>query len=236
MTYRFSSGNKEAFKVNVFKLFTDAVGGDLEIFTDHVYERHTVDDFAYHEAVAYLAVESYFQKVVVPHKIAVYNAGVNLIEQEWFKDLHINALDFKENLFFHDISKFCAEEAFGYATHNFNNPGASKNIGFEKAWHHHKMHNEHHPEYWMNPNRGGELEILPMDRIYIVEMIADWIGAGVTYGNSLEKWLPDNIHKFIFHPGTAAEVAWILNKMGLPFKKIIALDDQVIIPIIPVLK
>ena len=69
------------------------------------------------------------------------------------------------------------------------------------------MNNPHHPEYWLNPNRSGELEPLPMPNIYTLEMIADWIGAGKTYGSTLEEWLPKNINKFKFKPlGKIAEM------------------------------
>ena len=86
---------------------------------------------------------------------------------------------------------------------------------FEKAWHHHKQNNPHHPEYWLNPNRSGILDVLPMPKIYVLEMIADWIGAGKTYGSTLEEWLPSNLHKFVWHRETANNVFSILLHLGI---------------------
>jgi hypothetical protein len=200
MDYSKRIDNKEAFKLNAFKLFTDACGGSLEEFTNTLYEKYTVEDFSYHDDMLYWGVLDYFKKTVIPHKIAVYQAGLELSRSPKINE-HLSNQDkedFLRNLWLHDISKFSANEAFGYAMYNRKTGYGEK--GFELAWHHHKMNNPHHPEYWLNPNRSGELEPLPMPNIYILEMIADWIGAGKTYGSSLEEWLPENINNFKFKP------------------------------------
>jgi hypothetical protein len=221
MLYRKSIQSKEAFKNNAFKLFTEAVGFDLDEFTDIVYQRFVVEDLQYADDMYYWGVLGYFQKVVIPHKIAVYQAGLEITRQEWFKDFYVNKEQFLDNLIIHDISKFSANESFGYASYDFKNPKPSGGIkrAFESAWHHHKMHNEHHPEYWLNPNRSGELEVQEMPKIYVFEMVADWIGAGKTYGNSLESWLPGNYPKFKFHPNTDILLGSILGKMGINIKR-----------------
>lgn len=214
MIYRKNVQNQQAFKNNVFKLFTDAVGGDLEEFTKTVYSRFVVEDFGYHDDMWFFGVEAYFIKKVVPHKIAVYQAGLELSRQEFFSDLYINKEEFLDNLWLHDISKFSANEAFGYSGYRFGAENSKESkAAFEKSWHHHKMHNPHHPEHWLNPNREGKLEIIPMPKIYVLEMIADWIGAGKTYGNSLEEWLPNNLHKFQWHPETDRLVKTILSSL-----------------------
>lgn len=198
MDYSKSTQDKQAFREQVFKLFTDECGGDPQDFADALWGKYTVDDFTYHDDMYYWGVIGYFQKVVIPHKIAVHKAGIELMKME---KIHHNLRDeewkqFRRNLWLHDLSKFSANEAFGYAMYN-RETGHGKE-GFELAWHHHKMNNPHHPEYWLNPNRSGELEPLYMPNIYILEMIADWIGAGKTYGSSLEEWLPKNLPKFKF--------------------------------------
>lgn len=198
MDYSKSTQNLTSFANNVFKLFTEVCGGDSMEFSKTLHGKYTVDDFAYHDDWYYFGMVEYFKTVVIPHKIAVYQAGLELSRNPKI-DAHLSNQDkedFLRNLWLHDLSKFSANEAFGYAMYN-RETGHGKE-GFEAAWHHHKMNNPHHPEYWLNPNRSGVLEPLPMPNIYILEMIADWIGAGKTYGSTLEEWLPKNIEKFKF--------------------------------------
>lgn len=219
MLYSKRTDNKKAFTNNIFSLFTAEVGGEKRDFADALYERFTVEDFSYSDDHKYWHVYGYFEKVVVPHKIAVYNAGRLLAENSWFLQFIGEGIDlWMDNLWLHDLSKFSANESFGYAFHDFKNK--KYDLSFEKAWHHHKTHNEHHPEYWLNPGRGGELEMLPMPKIYVAEMVADWIGAGQVYGSTLEKWLPDNIHKFMWHEQTAETVCLFLNLIG--FKTVVS--------------
>lgn len=198
MTYTRSITHKPSFTANVFSLFTAECGGSAAELCDILHGKYTVDDFAYHDDMIYFGIVEYFRKTVIPHKIAIYNAGIELSNQPWFSDyLKGDQKDlFIENLWVHDLSKFSADEAFGYSMYNRNTDQGRE--AFEQAWHHHKMHNPHHPEYWMNPNRSGHVEPFPMPVLYAMEMIADWIGAGKTYGNTLEQWLPDNLHRFRF--------------------------------------
>lgn len=214
MLYSGRIDNKEAFTKNVFSKFTKACGGDAKDLADIIYAKFTVEDFAYHDDMHYWGVVDYFEKTVVPHKIAVYQAGVELAHQPWIskylKDQEKE--QFHENLWLHDISKFSANEAFGYAMYN-RKTGHGKEA-FEVSWHHHKMNNPHHPEYWLNPDRSGKLDPIPMPALYVIEMISDWIGAGKTYGSTLEEWLPDNLWKFSFGKSTSI-VKNILKEIGI---------------------
>jgi len=171
-----------------------------------------------------IAIDSYLRKVIT-HKIAVREAGLELLAN----DVVLNFLaaddtsfsnsvvQFKDRLMVHDLSKFSPDEATGYAFYSFD--GATTNSteqrdAFKLAWHHHKMNNDHHPEYWFDVDREGKVEVLPMSNIAIVEMIADWTGAGKTYGNTLEKWLPNNFDKFLFHEETKTKVVDLLTELG----------------------
>lgn len=196
---------QKSLSQNVFKKFTDKFGTKSEHdFLDMLYSRYTVEDEAYGDDMYYFGVMKYFEEKVIPHKIAVYEAGLqmvkynaNLYTKNMFKSDTFRQT-FLNNLWEHDMSKFSANEAFGYALYDFKNPSPDSKAGFEKAWHNHKMNNPHHPEYWLNPNRSGILEPLPMPDIYILEMIADWMGASTTYGSTLEEWMPKNLPKFKF--------------------------------------
>lgn len=196
----------------IFSIFTDEVGGSHSRFGKILYDRFEVEDERFLDDYIYWSVYNYFKTKLIPHKIAVFKAGLELSRYDWFYTLKFNKNQFVENLWLHDLSKFSIQESIPYANHDFSSGKTS--IEFDCAWIHHKNHNEHHPEYWLNPSKDGTLNPLPMPMIYIVEMIADWIGAGRTYGNELETWLPDNLHKFLWHEETATNVKFILEKLG----------------------
>lgn len=191
--------------VDVFQKFTDVCGGDKYTLSNILHGKFVVDDPAYSDDHHYDKIYSYFIKTVIPHKIAVYRAGTELLSSEAITliltEHERNTL--YQNLWQHDLSKFSANESVAYAMYNFKNPDPKTKPHFERAWHHHKLNNPHHPEYWMNPNRSGKMEYLLIPDVYIVEMIADWIGAGRTYGSTLKEWLPKNLQKFCFGPSTS---------------------------------
>jgi len=219
MLYRKSATLKDAF-AKVLEKFTLEVGGDFNELADFLFNRYTVDDFAYHDDMVYWGIIKYMETTIIPHKIAVYRAGYELLQQPWFQDLRINEEQYLDNLWTHDISKFCAEEIFGYAWRDWKNPDGPTKRAFTLAWHHHKLHNPHHPEYWHNTKREGKLDPLPMPAIYVAEMVADWIGAGKSYGKSIEDWLPDNLNKFHWHAQTAISVGWLLSKLGIQTSRV----------------
>mgnify|MGYP000706361325 CR=1 FL=1 len=213
--YRQRSEGRPAFESQIFSLFTDAVKhGTATDFANILYGRHTVDDFMYCDDYNYWSVHGYFKDVVIPHKIAVFKAGEEFTKSVWFQKFIAENLEvWIDNLYLHDISKFSANEAFGYAFHDFKNK--EFNPAFEKAWNHHKHHNEHHPEHWISTDKAGSPTFLQMPRIYIAEMVADWIGAGKVYGKPLSEWLPVNLHKFKFDERTAVDLQFFLHKIGI---------------------
>lgn len=78
MDYSKRTDNKDAFRLNAFKIFTDACGGSSEDFVNTLYAKFIVEDFAYSDDLYYWGVLKYFQETVIPHKIAVYQAGLEL--------------------------------------------------------------------------------------------------------------------------------------------------------------
>ena len=80
----------------------------------------------------------------------------------------------------HDFSKFNKEEFIPYAKYFMEDKEKNKD-GFISAWMHHKGHNPHHWEYWIDYGKHGEIITNQIPYNYVVEMICDWIGAGKAY-------------------------------------------------------
>jgi hypothetical protein len=84
----------------------------------------------------------------------------------------------------HDLSKFHPVE-FWESVRYWNGksspiPRCKEDKGYSIAWQHHKGHNTHHYEYWIdNLDRGGTPIKMPWNDL--LELIADWLGAGRAY-------------------------------------------------------
>lgn len=125
----------------------------------------------------------------------------------------------------HDMSKFSPVEFFSSARYfqGSKSPieAEKDDIGYSKAWLHHKGHNKHHWEYWTDFNDNGEIIPIEIPIKYLVEMACDWVGAGMVY--SKEKWTqsePINyFHKVrksrYFHPKTEELLIHLLEQINL---------------------
>lgn len=157
----------------------------------------------------------YFKEIVIPHKVHVFNEGLDLLEnQVIFGQYQINQDDFLKRLMHHDLSKFSYTEAIGYMHKHFHEIDWNSQE-FKLAWNHHKHHNDHHAEHWMSVNSSGKVEYLQMSPIAIIENFADWMGAGHSYGESFVDWFPKNCSRFKFHPLTANIYADIVQVLLL---------------------
>ncbi len=217
----------EADKKTVFtdKIFLSFCGDNKHLsnqLTNLLYQKYLVENHSYKNSNVWNIVESYFISKVIPHKIEVRKAGLELLNHDWFVKL-LSLSDFstsenpvesfKYNLFIHDLSKFSLNEAYGYAVHDFKNPAPTLSV-YKSAWHHHKLNNPHHPEYWFDVEKNGKATPLPMPSIYIGEMIADWQGASRSYGQNIDEWLSKNLPQFLFHPYTANILHDYLSMLG----------------------
>lgn len=90
----------------------------------------------------------------------------------------------------HDNSKYSLTEfksSAKYFQGNSSPIDAEKAaIGYSFAWQHHKGHNPHHWEYWIDNVGTKKNTPIRMPYNYLIEMLCDWIGAGKVY--SKEKW------------------------------------------------
>lgn len=83
----------------------------------------------------------------------------------------------------HDMSKFSPQEFFASARYY---SGENNDYEYQKAWIHHKNHNKHHWEYWMDRDSvSGKIIVTKMPLKYLKEMYADLIGASKAYNKGL---------------------------------------------------
>lgn len=86
----------------------------------------------------------------------------------------------------HDMSKFSLSEFIPSAKY-YN--GNGNDVEYQNAWLHHKGHNKHHWEYWVDWNSStGEYLLSDIPIKYLKEIYADMIGASKAYN----KWNFDN--------------------------------------------
>lgn len=119
----------------------------------------------------------------------------------------------------HDLSKFGLTEFIPSAKYfeGDKSPIDAEKVekGYSVAWLHHKGHNKHHWEWWTDFDSDGNIIANKIPANYVIEMICDWIGAGMVY--SKEKWTqaePLNYYNKVrqgrhFHPDTE----WLIVKL-----------------------
>lgn len=110
-------------------------------------------------------------------------------------------------LILHDWTKFLPCELPHYQRQFYGK--ADQPLKFSYAWNHHQKNNKHHWEYWIpttGHNRGGykDGEPLPMPRRYVLEMVADWMGASRAYEGRWPTyrnwpWWAKNAGKILAH-------------------------------------
>ena len=88
----------------------------------------------------------------------------------------------------HDLSKYSPIEFFSSARHfqGTSSPidADKKAKGYSLAWQHHKGHNPHHWEYWIDNIGTYKNTPIKIPYEYVVEMICDWLGAGIVYSKN----------------------------------------------------
>ena len=156
-----------------------------------------------------------YKQYVIDHKDRVKQFADWLKENlpEVFDEIpDIDAFD--ELIDEHDESKFSEEEFEPYARKFFgkqdiNGKPLEHVPGWDEAWRHHWMHNEHHPEFWLG-------EDMPL--IYILEMLCDWGSFSIDKGDlhELSKYYyehaKDDEEKNLSE-GTKAFIEEVLSKI-----------------------
>jgi hypothetical protein len=150
----------------------------------------------------------------------------NLLRHKYFVFLEACKLGIPLIGLFHDSSKFLPDEFLPYARYDFTKFGKNPpeiQSAFNLAWLKHQKRNKHHWQHWLLINDSGralflsggwlkQVEAQAMPRKRILEMVADWRGAGRAYGNSdAVAWYMNNEEKMILHPATKAFVEYLLG-------------------------
>ena len=102
----------------------------------------------------------------------------------------------------------------------FYNPDGTKrgrdesSTAFHFAWLHHQRQ-PHHWQAWVSIGDGGKLTPLPMPQRFILEMVADWYGAGKAIGgkNDIAGWYGKMREKILLDPATRVEVELIIERI-----------------------
>jgi len=125
----------------------------------------------------------------------------------------------------HDLSKLSHTEFWPYACQFFNADGTRRNvrnpdgsydpaeqaIEFQGAWIHHQR-NKHHWQAWVSIGDGGNLTPVPMPDVYWIEMVADWMGAGMAISGKKDPapWWEANKHKMILDNDTNVRIVSLI--------------------------
>ncbi|MBQ3408889.1 MAG: catalase [Clostridia bacterium] len=127
--------------------------------------------------------------------------------------------------FVHDLSKFSPTEFFESVKYYNGKRSplhvARENIGYSKAWLHHKGRNKHHFEYWVDISKTEQIGVfLPYK--YMVEAVCDKLSAGMVYNG--KKWTKEEPLKYwndieknapvVKHPGTIEFMDIVLKKIA----------------------
>lgn len=147
----------------------------------------------------------------------------NIFVHKWWVFYYACKLGIPWQGFIHDLSKFSwtelAESIRYYQGNKSPIPVAKNNNGYSEAWQHHKGINKHHYEYWID-NRDETIYLIKIPYKYVLEMLADWLGAFRTYRGyenfEEEKnwWLNSMSHYKLMNGSTKTLIHLLLDKFA----------------------
>ena len=125
----------------------------------------------------------------------------------------------------HDLSKYgiteFAESAKYFQGNKSPIEARKAAYGYSIAWQHHKGHNPHHWEYWIDNIGTYENKPIMIPQQYVIEMICDWVGAGIVYSGNKPNYNKPytepmdyyiaHCNERIFHPVTKREIERLLR-------------------------
>lgn len=147
-----------------------------------------------------------------------------LVRHKWYVFVECKKLGVPFLGIVHDLSKFHPEEFFRSASRYYGDHADDKAEKqalqeYKKSWLHHQRHNKHHWQYWVvyiprsNDNWTSEWGCLAMPDRYRREMVADWRGSGITFGDPDTKaWYMSHKETILLHPETRA---WVEKELAI---------------------
>lgn len=115
----------------------------------------------------------------------------------------------------HDASKFLPSEWIPYANTFYKSDGSKQydeTPAFNVAWLKHQHRNPHHWQHWILRMDSGNTVAQEIPMRYVLEMIADWMGAGRAITGKWEsaEWYANNRDKIVLHDKTRKIVDGII--------------------------
>jgi len=129
----------------------------------------------------------------------------NIMVHKWFVFIECCSLGIPLLGLLHDWTKFLPSEMIKYTHTLYDSDGTRKKandslyISLGTALTHHFRCNKHHWQYYLLVQGVDSIVALDMPLKYCKEMLADWVGAGKTYGGNVYDWYRKNKDKIIIH-------------------------------------
>jgi len=130
-------------------------------------------------------------------------------------------------LLVHDWHKFLPSEWWPYASTFYEADGTRKTYyeteEFMQAWRLHQRRGSHHWQHWLLTWDRGETIPLRMPKECVLEMVADWCGAGraITGKWEVAAWWKKNDAVIKLHPATRDEVRALVEWFDVELRSIL---------------
>lgn len=119
----------------------------------------------------------------------------------------------------HDWDKFKPSAWKAYVNYFYEKDGSRRahreaGLDFQYAWLNHQK-NKHHWQAWVSVSAKGQYSPLPMPEIYVREMIADWIGAGMAISGKrdFKEFYVKNLPSMLLHSKTKETINSIMEEL-----------------------
>lgn len=157
-----------------------------------------------------------YLKYVIRHKWFVLLAGLQigaplwrLIIHDWTKFLPCEWGPYVEKFYGKKVDK---DEPDDYRYWSARGP---VDAAFDHAWNHHQKANKHHWQYWLLTNDSDDPKHKPMQmpEKFVLEMVADWMGAGRAITGKWEVfgWYQKNKEWIVLQGRTRTDVESLLG-------------------------
>lgn len=140
-----------------------------------------------------------------------------IAKHKWFVFVECARLGIPLRGLLHDASKFRLDEWGPYREYFYGGKPttAYTQAKFDKAWLKHIHRNPHHWQFYLLREDDGVVKSLEMPYADVLEMVADWRGAGKAQGlDSVRDWYKKNKDNMHLHPETRDDVERLLREAG----------------------